>query len=335
MAALGLVAVAILGRVALRNPDERLRAAGIGCVLIAVVTMALGVGWSRGTMEETYCLNARYTTLSCPLVIALYAVFSLYGPRMRSRWVDMSAAAVPLIIGLSYVPTGVHQSQEIRARVARMEVLIAEGFSTEAVAQRCSGDVQDKEPTLVGHLNQMRDGRIGPYRNLPASLPTIEAVVQWQSDHVDTGPRKRSTVSIGSDHPWAQPLILPPGECIFRVDVRVRTNLHRSPLPSALDWQLVEHTSAGHAVIKASGQCALDELADPMFATLRFSPFLVVEGGRYELLLSVPLGSTSSAPLNLPVFEFPGRPAELERYVYLARGRTREVLAGRLTDHKR
>ncbi len=319
VAAVGIVAFLLLANAWRREPNERLRAAGLACSILALATMALGVGWSRGLLDPTYCLTPRYSLLACPLVVAVYGVFLLYGRQPRWRFSDASVAGIVIAIGCAYVSTGVHQSQEIRARVARMELLVADGISPEGIATRSAYDMQDEESSLARHLRQMRAAGIGPYRNVPPSLPIVDTVV-YRLPKLDPATAERTTITIEAERPWTQILRFTPGERVFRVDLRVRSKLHRAPLPAAFAWKIIECRTSGSPVTKATGTCSLAELADPMFAPLRFEPFITVADRRYEMVV-VAAGNGDPTPLKLPVYGIAdaGASRKLDGYVYVLR----------------
>ena len=53
--------------------------------------------------------------------------------------------------------------EKIAPRVARMELLVADGISPEGIATRSAYDMQDEESSLARHLRQIRR----PYWTMP------------------------------------------------------------------------------------------------------------------------------------------------------------------------
>lgn len=321
-------AIVLLGYTWQRAAAERLRAVGILCAIAAVATVALGVGWSRGTIDPMYCLTARYSMLSCSLVVALYCVFSLYGRPPRFRFADAAVATTAVVIGVAYISSGVHQSQEIRARVARMELLVADGLSPETIGTRSAWDMQDEEQSLARHLRQMHAAGIGPYRHMQQSAPMVDAEVHRLAKQHPAG-AKRSKATITPAQPWVQDLALTPGQRIFRIDLRVRNRLHRAPLPGALAWRILEHNESGATTERATGTCELVKLSDPMFVPLRFDEIQAATGCRYDLVVATMGKDDQQTPLALPAFEADAAcpTGELDGYVYVKRGEMPSVAA--------
>ncbi|HVU85981.1 MAG TPA: hypothetical protein VHD36_01585 [Pirellulales bacterium] len=321
VAGLILAALAMLAIVWRRSPEERLRAAGLACAIASVVTVALGVGWSRGTIDPTYCLTARYSLLSCPLVVALYGVFVLYGREPRWHVAEAATAGIAVVIGMAYVSSGIHQSQEIRARVARMELLVADGLSPSTIGTRSAWDMQDEERSLARHLEQMCAVRIGPYRHGSVPVATVDAEVhRLAQQHAAEAKRTKATIS--PTRPWVQDLALAPGQRVFRIDLRVRNRLHRAPLPEQLGWKIVKRNAAGAEFELATGTCDLECLPDPMFAVLRFAAITAEPKCHYELV--VVRSDKWRLPFELPVFAADATcpTSELDGYVYVLREET-------------
>lgn len=324
-------AALVVARVAFRDKADRVCALGLGCFLLAIVCVGLGIGWSRGMLEPRYCLTPRYTTLSCPLVAGLYVVCILYGPRLRRAWADHALAIVSLGFGVAYVSTGAHQAAEVHARLARMEGLVLDGYAPEAIAMRCCLDVQDDEASLVRHLEEMRQAGIGPYRYAPDPAPVLHAHIRAVVADQSPDSKQRATIELPAGQAWKQTLPCAAGEELFRVDVRVRNRLHRAPLVAALDWTLVEQTATGETHVKAQGQCSLAELDDPMFAHLRFTPFTTVRGASYSLTLQPVAGPSEDRLLKLPAFARDGSERTIDGYVYTSSGRAPTSIAAQPT----
>ena len=266
--------------------------------------------------------------LSCPLVVALYCVVSLYGRQPRWRFADAAMAGVAVVIGVAYISSGVHQSQEIRARVARMELLVADGLSPETIGVRSAWDMQDDEQSLARHLEQMRAAKIGPYRHIIESLPTVDAEVQRLAEH-HPAEAKRSKTTITATQPWVQNLRSRRDSASFALISACATGCtSRVPLPETLAWKIVEHDEIGAATERASGICDLVALPDPMFLPLRFDAITAKPSCRYELIIESD-GKSSEVPLELPVFAADAscEPRELDGYVYLLRGERSSVAA--------
>jgi hypothetical protein len=68
-----------------RRPAERLRALGLLCFMLGVVTLGLGLGWGRSGFGAGMGFSRRYVTLAVPLACACYFVGVLYLGRVWGR----------------------------------------------------------------------------------------------------------------------------------------------------------------------------------------------------------------------------------------------------------
>ena len=133
--------------------------------------------------------------LSCPLVVAVYCVISLFGWQPRWRFADAATAGAAVVIGVAYI----HRESINRKRSAtRCADGTASGRWTlaETIGVRSAWDMQDEEQSLARHLRQMRTAGIGPYRHVSESSPTIDAAVhRLAKGHPAEAKRSKATIS--------------------------------------------------------------------------------------------------------------------------------------------
>jgi hypothetical protein len=111
-----------------------------------------------------YCFARRYTTLSAPLLVALYLTAVRYGPVIRRRSTQFALALAVLAVLIAYQRNGLRHAANLSARVDRLERTARDELPPAELAARCSADVQCRTASLTTYLELLRDAKIGPYR---------------------------------------------------------------------------------------------------------------------------------------------------------------------------
>ncbi len=292
-----------LTSIAWRDRPERIRALGLAAVLVALGMLAVGIGATRWHFGYGYCFARRYTTLSAPLLVALYLAAVRYG-RLPSRPSTQFALAMTVLVVLvTYQRNGWNQAADLATLVHRLERNALDGLPPAALAVRCSADAQCRVARLTTCLELLRDAEIGPYRH--ASTAPVDSVDGDAAQDTSStlvlpiGPCRQPTPAghapLDSGVWHHQPI--PEGERLFGIDLRLRRQ-RRDPAPPTLDWRVVAVDSAGQRAELCSGTIEPRSEPDPIFARLRFSPLTPPPGARLELGLR----SASSRPARLPLF---------------------------------
>ncbi len=110
------MAGAVLCRVWRREPPQRLRAAGLGLFLCGALSMALGIGLTRGSIG---CLQNRYILLGSPLILCLYLIGAYYGPAIRRRGMRWACAAALVGLAIAYDVKGLRLTPEMEGNVRK------------------------------------------------------------------------------------------------------------------------------------------------------------------------------------------------------------------------
>ena len=296
----GLVVVAILAIAARvlyvvwrRQPQERLRAAGFGLFLCGAVSMALGIGITRGAIG---CLWPRYIILGSPLILCLYLIGVSYGPEIRRSGIRWACAVALIVIACLYNVKGLRHTIDLQWNVQRMEDAVAEGLPIEAVAARNCEDMQDPpKEALAGHLEMLRAAGLGPYRAAHRRAPARDVVVAPML-FLKT-PRTPSGGDALSDRDQlVQPFVAVPGLPLYRIDVETYC---RDRSPAQVRWAVDEVDPNGRRRTRAQGDLASVDRPDPRYISLVFEPFSVGQGNRLELRIRADGGNKTRPQVPL------------------------------------
>jgi hypothetical protein len=168
--ALCLVSLAPLVRAWRTQPPERPRVLGLLSFLLAMGSLAFGIGLARsgGGLGAGYA--PRYVLLATPVVYCLYLVWETYG---ASRLVPLG-----LLAGLcALFPLNVRETlQRGRIHGRRMDDVERAIEAREPPAHLATvhgGFLYDQVPAdrIARYLDMLRRARIGPFRDLPEYQP--------------------------------------------------------------------------------------------------------------------------------------------------------------------
>jgi hypothetical protein len=258
--------------------------------------LAVGIAVARGHIGRDYCLGERYSTLSAPLVVALYLAVVCYS--QRSCRPATGGIVFLAIVGIliSYQRTALRYAPELSLLVRRLEFTVHEGMPPAVVAGRCAVDSKCDVPLLAHYLELLRNASIGPYR--------CPALPQGQSPHLthcvgrNSDLLAKGRLELASDQWRSQAIPLAAGR-LCGIDVRLRETMREAP-PQAVEWQLVAIDSKGGRSVLHNGSAEIIPSQDPLFARLRFEPVSVPLGGALELELR----RQGSALVRLPLYQF-------------------------------
>jgi hypothetical protein len=161
-AALLLVAGLKLLRVWRDDPAERLRTLGLACFGGAMLVLAAGVGWGRGSLGPAAGFATRYVTLAAPLLCLLYFV----GRASRDRvwtWGLLLLTVALLAVNTS---AGVARAQVRRERMRQIDADLARGMAPAPFADKWLGIIffkEDGAAVLAERLEMLRRAGQGPF----------------------------------------------------------------------------------------------------------------------------------------------------------------------------
>ncbi len=172
-----LVGAVVAGAAALllarlrREPAERLRAAGILCVLAASACLSVGIGYGRGGTDAASGFAVRYIGLSAPILCAAYFAFELYARPIASEVVRGGLVLV-LSVGaiVNDVPLGRQWGEERRALALGMRAAILDGRSSEEVCARYGRPAYGNAGGFLYLTGLMADHRVPPFDEVDDAL---------------------------------------------------------------------------------------------------------------------------------------------------------------------
>jgi hypothetical protein len=290
-----LIALAawILWRAWRREPEQRLRAAGLGLFLGGCLSMALGIGLTRGAIG---CLQGRYILLASPLVLGLYLVGVCYGPAIRRGGVRWACVAALVGLAILYNVKGLRLTPDIECHVRRLEESVREGLPIPAIAARYFDDMQDPPAeSFTRDLERMRAAGLGPYRRGQPVGPQRNVVVASMLP-IPSPPIPADVKVLGGRDELVQPFVATHAIPLYRIDVEAYPSRRAAV---RIRWEIIELDEKGQRTTRAQGQYAFDP-ADPGYARLVFEPFTPTPSHRLELRI-VPDGDTAGR-LRVPQY---------------------------------
>jgi hypothetical protein len=304
LAVVVLVALAggALCRVWRREPQQRLRTAGLGLFLCGALSAALGIGLTRGAIG---CLQNRYILLGSPLILCMYLIGACYGPGIRPRGVRWACAAALIGLAILYDVKGLNLTPELECNVRRLEDAVREGLPVEAVAARYYDDMQDPpKEALAKDLELLRAAGVGPYRRAQPRARVRNVVVASMLPLAVSRIPSDIEMLRGGDQ-LVQPFVATYALPLYRIDVEASPS-HCTAL--RLRWAIDEIDAKGQRRTRAQGEYAFDDRADPGCARLVFKPFTATPASRLELRIG--LDGDATARLRVPQYPLQSDPRQ-------------------------
>jgi hypothetical protein len=179
-----LVAVTLLrlAVIAVREPDDRLRASGLMAILLSMLSVAAAVGLSRSGLGPNAGLGARYVTLTAPLLGVLYMAWLAYGPVPARRGIHVVLLALVCLTVPSSTALGLRYGRDARVSERRVERCVRDGAPASEVLKRaCPALFPD--PALAHEFFKMlKAARIGAFGSFNedrmAGVPILPTTVR-------------------------------------------------------------------------------------------------------------------------------------------------------------
>lgn len=164
-------ATILLLRVALRQPAERMRAAGLLACMASLALLILGVGYGRGVLGPGAGFPGRYCLVVAPALCVVFIAAQLYASGFLQRLVQMLLFVGTCIAFMPNLKTGV--------AYAHMRDEIADTFTADArsglpsgiLAQRYAPRAAPRSNELPQWISELRTAQIGPYKGMSPPLP--------------------------------------------------------------------------------------------------------------------------------------------------------------------
>ncbi|MBI3860350.1 MAG: hypothetical protein HY290_00490 [Planctomycetia bacterium] len=151
---------------------------GLALVIAAHLGLAAAIAWGRSGMGERAVLAARYVTLICPLLVAIYLAAVRFGSTPGHRFVTASLC----LAHLALYPANLIASwsivypRKIEAAVLSREINL--GVPLPDLVRRHSGVFYPSDAVFEHQLHKLHDARIGIFANIklaPQTADTREA----------------------------------------------------------------------------------------------------------------------------------------------------------------
>ncbi len=179
------------------QPKDRARTAGLLLFLLAIGSLALGLGMGRDGFET------RYVTLSLPGICAIYLAWIVIGPVRVRRWVTLALFAAALGALPANTWWGWRYAQDLRSRLSSFEGDIRRGMPPYQVTQRHSY-LHPHHILMMDYMPMLREAGVGafaqlrsdpPFELIPVPLTPVETEdVMWQ-DGVARAAGKHETLT--------------------------------------------------------------------------------------------------------------------------------------------
>jgi hypothetical protein len=204
-----------------RNERERSRALGVACFIGAMGCLAIGLSLGRDGFE------ARYITLSVPVLLAAYFAIVLGAPAVLScaaRWAMLIVAVLALWPNTRF---GLDYASELHSNLAEFEWDLAAGVPPHRLIHDHGGWLHPHPDVVDDYLPMLRDAGVAPYylladdprfHEVPVPLePTDMNDLEWDA--------ATATMHASGSYPY---LVLDLGETRRVVGIRLRYT-HQKP----------------------------------------------------------------------------------------------------------
>ncbi|MDR3635718.1 MAG: hypothetical protein P4L84_18090 [Isosphaeraceae bacterium] len=192
----GLVTVALVAlasfflvRAWVLEPEERPRVYGLVAFLAAPLGLAAGVGWGRGWAGELAGFQERYVAMATPLWAWVALVVRLYGTAAVGQFVPNALFVGLCVLAWPNSAAGLERAREGAATAEALARDLRAGVPTYRIIRRYTPFLHPSQDEMSRLLPKLRDGRIGPFKDLhnspvfrevPVALqPTLVSDATW------------------------------------------------------------------------------------------------------------------------------------------------------------
>ena len=200
----GLIALAAVLLLAawLRRPAERPRIVGLVAFLVAVLTLAMGIGWGRSGGGEAAGLQDRYVTLACPALVFVFFTCELYGGPATRRLAPMVLLSLSLVTLWPNTVDGLVHGRTVAARVAAFHRDLRAGVPTYMLLRRYTPFLHPSPDELAVAFRGLRRAGVGPFRGLKDDPPFREIPVPPAPVGISLARWEGGLVRVTGVDPW-------------------------------------------------------------------------------------------------------------------------------------
>lgn len=168
-------------RAAIRDANERVRAAGHLCFLGSMCLLVLAIGLGRKGFEP------RYITLTAPVLCSLYLIGLTYLPVNWRGRASMTLLGAALLAAPANGAEGLRYGRWLRGELSEFEKRMREGAPPHELIRQFHLMLYPQQQLLADYLPMLRDARFGSFGRLAPNPPFREiSKPEWRGRVVQT-----------------------------------------------------------------------------------------------------------------------------------------------------
>ncbi len=184
--------------------EERPRIEGLGCVLAAVISLALGSGWGRSGEDSLAGLQPRYTTLATLVLVVVYFIFASYGPRFMKNFMPMMLLTGACILLWPNVETAWAAGRTAHAEAEQFDRDLAAGTPLFRLVRRYTPFLHPSQESLHEALTLLHQRGVGKFRSLREDPAFQEQVVTLAPAEVRLARWNEGRIEVTDIDPWVR-----------------------------------------------------------------------------------------------------------------------------------
>jgi hypothetical protein len=180
IASVGLSSAALwwLWRGREQSPATLLSRIGLTLVIFAHLGLAAGIAWGRSGLGERAVLAARYVTLICPLLVAVYLAAVRCAPDGWRQLVTAGLCLAHIALYPAYVIGGWSTTYPRKTEAAALVLEISNGVPITELVKRHSKFFYPSDEHLERQLRRLHDAKIGIFADLRIEPQTADVRLQ-------------------------------------------------------------------------------------------------------------------------------------------------------------
>jgi hypothetical protein len=189
-----------------RRPDDRFRALGLLAFMAACASLALAIGWGRGSLGWRAGFQQRYMIAAAPMLCAAFLIWGLNGGR-SGRLVQWALLGCVILLFPGNLQRGLKDARYHRQEMNTLSQDLAAGLPPFAIVLRNADtmvpeSIPERQEILAEALKKLQAAGIKPYNDLPRDPAVQELILPVPHVGRDTassgsGSRSSLTVPLG------------------------------------------------------------------------------------------------------------------------------------------
>jgi hypothetical protein len=291
-----------------RQPDRRLRTAGLFCFLGGVGCLALAIGVGRAYAGPRAGFMPRYMTLAAPLLCLFYLQFTLNSATSTKIHLQRTLALLMCGLLLVNVHKGLGYARDFQRLTSALEADVRVGLPPASVAIRHCEDLGfAPEDVFAARLEMLRQAKLGPYRHGEGSDASLSAV---RLNEIRPSREPAQELCLLPGDSFIQHFQIPADLLLWRIDTQLSRCRGRRT-PDRLNWELYSVTANRPKHLLARGAIDMQPVGRCDYVSLAIPRPLAREGqgvraDRLALVLTLPADCPSDSGAELPLYESVG-----------------------------